>query len=310
MKAIRMHDYGGPEVLKLEETLEPKVVTGEIMIQVKAAGVNPLDWKIRKGLYQTKYKTTLPAVLGWDVAGVVVSAGSNRFKEGDEVFAMAEIEKGGGYAEFIVMNEQWVSLKPKTLNFKEAAAVPLASLTAWQALFDVAKLQPNQKVLIHAASGGVGSFAVQLAKNKDAYVIATTSSKNLDLVQSLGADEVIDYTHKDFSMHCQEMDVVLDPLGGDVQARSLKCLRKGGVLVTIVGLTTENETLANQLQVQAIPMLVKPNGQTLAQIAQMIDDGKIKPIIDSIVPFNEKEVQNAHRRSEEGHVKGKIVLYW
>jgi NADPH:quinone reductase-like Zn-dependent oxidoreductase len=219
------------------------------------------------------------------------------FQINDEVYAMADLFKAGGYAEYIVINAKYAALKPKTLNFEEAASVPLAALTAWQALFDEGKLTENQRVLIHAASGGVGSFAVQLAKAKGAYVIATTSSHNIELVKNLGADEVIDYTQSDFSTHVSNVDVVLDPVGGDTQERSFACLKPGGKLVTIVALNHPDK---------GTRILVKPNGERLAEIAALIDQGKVKPLIDRIMML--KEVQEAHELSEAGHARGKIVL--
>lgn len=304
MKIVRMYDYGGPEVLKLEEAQVPNLGPNEVLVQVKAAGINPLDWKIREGFI--KGLMPLPCVLGCDIAGIIEEVDSDvtHFKKGDEIFAMADMSRGGGYAEYITLNAALIAHKPNNLNFEEAAAVPLASLTAWQALFDEAQLQAGQKVLIQAASGGVGSFAVQLAKAKGVYVVGTTSTKHIECVKNLGADEVIDYTQTDFSAHYHDFDVVLDTIGNDVQERSLKCLRKGGILVTLVALTTAE--MAERYQVRAIRTIVNPNGERLALIAQMIEDGQLKPVIDRILTL--KEVQDAHILSQAGHAKGKIVL--
>jgi len=197
MKAVRIHQYGGPEVLQYEEAPRPKPQPGEVLIRVHAAGVNPIDWKVREGHLQDFFPHTFPLILGWDLSGVVEQVGAGpaavgRFKIGDEVYSLPDPLRDGAYSEYIAVRESEVALKPKSLHHGHAAAVPLAALTAWQALFDTAKLEPGQRVLIHAAAGGVGHFAVQLAKWKDAHVIATASSKNHSVLRELGADETID----------------------------------------------------------------------------------------------------------------------
>jgi len=297
MKVVKIYQYGGREVLQFEEAQEPIPGPKEILIKIKAIGMNPIDWKTRQGYMKEKIK--LPFTLGWDLAGIVEGLGEEvtKFQLDDEVYAMTELIKGGCNAEYVIVHENFVALKPKSLNFEEAAAVPLAALTAWQALFDVANLQANQKVLIHAGSGGVGSFAIQFAKEKGAFVTTTTSSNNIERVKKLGADEVLDYTHVDFVSHCKDSDVVLDTVGKEVQDRSFECLKPEGKLVTIVALNNPE---------RGIRTLVEPNGARLAQIASLIDAGKIKPLIDRIMMF--KELAAAHELSESGHAKGKIVL--
>ncbi|MBS0290238.1 MAG: NADP-dependent oxidoreductase [Proteobacteria bacterium] len=304
MKAVMVSNFGGPETLLWKETEIPQPKPHEVLIKVKAAAINPVDWKVREGMLKDLMQ--LPFVLGCDVAGIVqeVGSGVDNFKEGDEVFAMLDLTKGGGYAEFVTTEAEFVALKPKRLNFEEAASVPLASLTAWQAMFDEAQLKAKQKVLIHAASGGVGSFAVQIAKAHDLYVAATTSTKNIKLIKSLGADLVIDYSQEDFTTLCQNYDMVLDPLGGEVQSRSLKCLKKGGTLVTIVNLTCQEA--AKKVGVTALHTLVRPDGDRLAQIANLIDAGKIKPLIAQILTSS--EIQAAHQLSQSGRAQGKIVI--
>ena len=215
MKAIRIHNYGGPEVLQYEEAPRPKPQTGEVLIRVHAAGVNPIDWKVREGHMKDFWPHKFPLILGWDLSGVVEEVGprpaaAGRFKKGDEVYSLPDPTRNGAYADYIVVRESELALKPNSLHHIRAAAVPLAALTAWQSLFDTAQLQPGQRVLIHAGSGGVGHFAVQLAKWKGAYVFATASTKNQDLLRELGVDEPIDYTQQRFENVARDIDIVLD----------------------------------------------------------------------------------------------------
>ena len=232
MSAVRMHSYGGPEVLRYEEVSRPRAGVGEIMIKVHAAGVNPVDWKIREGYLRQMANHTLPLIPGWDFSGVVDSAGpgAERFQEGDEVFGRGDLLDNGAYAEYIVMREEDVEYKPKSVDHIHAAAIPLASLTAWQSLFEAANIRAGQSVLIHAAAGGVGHFAVQLAKWAGARVIGTASGRNHDFLMELGVDEAIDYQTTRFEDIVGNVDVVLDAVGGDTQKRSWKVLAKGGIL--------------------------------------------------------------------------------
>ena len=236
MKAIRIHNYGGPEVLQYEDAPRPKPQAGEVLIRVHAAGVNPIDWKVREGHMKDFWPHKFPLILGWDLSGVVekLGRGVSRFKKGDEVYSLPDPTRNGAYADYIVVRESELALKPNSLHHIRAAAVPLAALTAWQSLFDTAQLQPGQRVLIHAGSGGVGHFAVQLAKWKGAYVFATASTKNQDLLRELGVDEPIDYTQQRFENVVRDIDIVLDTLGGETQERSWSVLKKGGVLVSLV----------------------------------------------------------------------------
>jgi len=236
MKAIRIHNYGGPEVLQYEDAPRPEPQAGEVLVRVHAAGVNPIDWKVREGHMKDFWPHKFPLILGWDVSGTVEEVGSGpaaegRFKIGDEVYSLPDPTRNGAYADYIVVREPELALKPNSLHHIRAAAVPLAALTAWQSLFDTAQLQPGQRVLIHAGSGGVGHFAVQLAKWKGAYVFATASTKNQDLLRELGVDEPIDYTQQRFEDIARKIDIVLDTLGDETQERSWSVLKKGGVLV-------------------------------------------------------------------------------
>src|SRR5437879_4577200 len=232
MKAIRIHNYGGPEVLQYEDAPRPKPQAGEVLIRVHAAGVNPIDWKIREGHVKDFWSHKLPLILGWDLSGAVEAVGpgpapAGRFKKGDEVYSVSDISRDGAYAEYVVVRESELSLKPKSLHHVRAAAVPLAALTAWQSLFDTAQLQPGQRVLIHAGSGGVGHFAVQLAKWKGGHVFGTASTKNQELLRELGVDEPIDYTKQKFEDVARDVDLVLDLIGGETQERSWSVLKNG-----------------------------------------------------------------------------------
>src|SRR5437870_8689447 len=235
MKAIRIHNYGGPEVLKYEDAPRPQPQAGEVLIRVHGAGVNPIDWKVREGHMKDFWPHKFPLILGWDLSGVVeeLGRGVSQFKIGDEVYSLPDPTRNGAYADYIVVREPELALKPKSLHHPRAAAVPLAALTAWQSLFDTAQLQPGQRVLIHAGSGGVGHLAVQLAKWKGAYVFATASTKNQDLLRKFDVDEPIDYTQQRFEEIARKIDIVLDTLGGETQERSWSVLKMVGNLVTL-----------------------------------------------------------------------------
>jgi NADPH:quinone reductase-like Zn-dependent oxidoreductase len=305
MKAIRIHNYGGPEVLKYEDAPRPEPQAGEVLVRVHAAGVNPIDWKVREGHMKDFWPHKFPLILGWDLSGVVeeLGRGVSRFKIGDEVYSLPDPTRNGAYADYMVVCEPELALKPNSLYHIRAAAVPLAALSAWQSLFDTAQLQPGQRVLIHAGSGGVGHFAVQLAKWKGAYVFATASTKNQDLLRELGVDKAIDYTQQRFE-DVARIDIVLDTIGGETQERSWSVLKKGGVLVSLVQPPSEEK--AEELGVRAAFVAGRPSGAQLAEIAKMIDSGKLAPIIDRILPLS--EARRAHELSQSGHVRGKIVL--
>jgi NADPH:quinone reductase-like Zn-dependent oxidoreductase len=305
MKAIRIHNYGGSEVLKYEEAPRPEPGEGEVLIRVHATSVNPIDWKVREGHMKEFWPHKFPLILGWDLSGVVEELGRGvcRFKIGDEVYSVPDPTRNGAYADYIVVRESELALKPNSLDHIRAAAVPLAALTAWQS-FDTAHLQPGQRVLIHAGSGGVGHFAVQLAKWKGAYVFATASTKNQDLLRKLGVDEPIDYTQQRFEDIARKIDVVLDTLGGETQERSWSVLKKGGVLVSLVQPPSEEK--AKELGVRAAIIGAQPNGAQLAEIAKIIDSGKLAPVIDRILPLS--EARRAHELSQSGHTHGKIAL--
>jgi NADPH:quinone reductase-like Zn-dependent oxidoreductase len=306
MNAIRMHTYGGPEILLYEEAPRPRVREGEVLIRVHAAGVNPLDRKVRAGELKEIIHHKLPLIPGWDVSGVVeeVGQGVSQFKRGDEVFAMADPTRNGGYADYIAVREATVAMKPKSLYHVRAAATPVSALTAWRSLFDLGHLQPRQRTLIHGGSGGVGHFAVQLAKWKGAHVLATASTKNQELLRKLGADETVDYTTQKFEEVAEKVDLVLDTIGGDTQERSWRVLNKGGALISLV--QSPSEQKARRFGVRGIMCSVQPDGAELSKIAKLIDSAKLKPIIDRILPLS--EARRAHELSQDGHIRGKIVL--
>lgn len=303
MKAIRIHEYGGPEVLALVEMQRPTPGPNEVLIKVQAAAVNPIDWKLRAGHMKDIFPLTLPSTLGWDISGTVEEAGVDvtRFKRGDEVYALLE---GGGYAEYATASETVVARKPRTLDHVQAAAVPVGGLTAWQALFEVAQLSAGQKVLIHAAAGGVGSLAVQFAKARGAYVIGTASSRNQAFLRELGVDRAVDYQETRFEDVVRDVDVVLDTLGGDIQERSFPVLKKGGILVSLV--QPPSPESATKYGVRALFYGAHASASDLAEIAQLIDDGKAKPVVDTVLPLT--EARRAHELSQSGHARGKIVL--
>lgn len=305
MKAVRVHDFGGPDVLKLEDAPRPEPGATDILVRVSAAGVNPIDWKIRSGKASIP-KEALPITPGYDVAGVVEAVGAEvkAFKPGDEVFAYMSLQRGGGYAQFAIVKESEAAVKPAKASFEEAAATPLAALTAWQALFDKAGLREGQTALIHGGAGGVGHFAVQFAHSRGAKVIATASEKNHAFLKSIGADVCVDYKAQKFEDVAKDVDVVLDTIGGDTQARSFGCLRKGGFLVSIVQPPSPDKL--KEHEVKGAVFLVKPNGAQLSEIAALIDSGKVKTEVSATFPL--ADAAKAHEASETGHTRGKLVL--
>ena len=303
MKAVRVHEYGSADVLTLEEAPRPQPPgTGELLVRVRASSVNPADWKTRAGYFKQWMPLALPFVLGRDVSGVVeaIGPGVSRFKKGDEVYGVVS----GAYAEYAVAKEAEVAHKPRSIDHTRAAVIPLAALTAWQALFDKARLAAGQRVLIHGAAGGVGSFAVQLAKWSGATVIATASARNQALLRQLGVDEPIDYEKTRFSDVTRNVDVVIDTIGGDTQQRSLSVLRRGGILVSVAAPPSAGE--AAKFGVRAEFLATQPSASHLTEIAKLVDSGRVKPIVESVLPLS--EVRRAHQMSESGHTRGKIAL--
>src|SRR6266446_5807651 len=306
MKAIVVHEYGGPEVLKLEDVPRPVPKENEILVKVIAAGVNPVDSAARSQKFAQFLNIKLPAIPGYDIAGVVEKTGSTvtKLKAGDPVYAYIALDKGGGYAEYALATEKETSLKPKSLNYVEAAAVPLVALTAWQALIDTAKLSAGQTVLIHGGSGGVGSFAIQIAKARSAKVFATASTPNQDLLKQLGADVAIDYTKQKFEDVAKDVDVVLDSVGKDTLTRSYGIVKKGGIIVSLVARPDQAEL--DKHGIRGAPLGVEPNSDELAEITKLIDERKIKVIVSQTLPL--AEAAKAQTQVDTHHTRGKIVL--
>jgi NADPH:quinone reductase-like Zn-dependent oxidoreductase len=302
MKAVRIHEFGGVEKLIYENVPIPEPAPDELFIRVYAAGVNPVDWKIREG--QRKNNIKLPLILGWDVAGIVIHKGIlvPNFAEGDRVFARLDLTRDGAYSEYAIAKASEAAHAP-SIYFDMAAGIPLASQTAWMGLFEVGKLKHNNKILIHGASGGVGMFAVQLAKIVGAYVVGTTSEGNFDVVKSLGANEVIDYKKEDFRKKVKDFDMVFDTIGGETQEHSWQVMHKGGTLVSTVGV---DESMGTKFGMIGKSFMVNSNGARLEQIAGLIDKGLLRVIIEKEFPLN--EVRKAHELSQSGKASGKIIL--
>jgi NADPH:quinone reductase-like Zn-dependent oxidoreductase len=304
MKAVVAHEYGGPEMLKYEDVPLPEPKDDEILVRVIASGVNPADPLILNGKYAREFGTHLPLILGYDMAGVVVKTGANvtKLKVGDPVYAY--LLWGGGWAEYCISNESESAIKPKLPSFTEAASVPLAALTAWQALVDIGKIHSGQTVLIHGGSGGVGSFAIQIAKARGARVIATASTANQDLLKQLGADVAIDYTKQKFEEIVHDVDLVLDPIGRDTLARSYGVVKKGGIVVTLVSRCDEGELKKHEIRGASLSS--HPDATELAEITKLIDDGKMKPIVSQVLPLT--DAAKADAQAATHHTRGKIVL--
>lgn len=330
MKAFVIDRYGSSNVVRSGEMPEPELRDDDVLVQIHAASVNPLDLKIRSGALKLVLPYRLPLILGNDLAGVVVRVGARvrRFKPGDEVYARPEQERIGAFAEYIAVREDALALKPASLNMEDAASIPLVGLTGWQALVEKANLKKGQKVLIHAGSGGVGTFAIQLAKHLGAYVATTTSAANRDLVKRLGADVVIDYKQSDFATMLHDYDVVLDTQGGATLMKSVRVLKRGGKLISISGppdpdfareigapwfvrlamgmLSYRIRKLAKRHQVNYAFLFMRASGEQLRHVAELIDAGAIRPVVDKIFPF--ASTLEALDYVETGRAKGKVVV--
>jgi NADPH:quinone reductase-like Zn-dependent oxidoreductase len=305
MKAIVISEYGNEDVLDYTDIDRPEPKAGEVLVKVHAAAVNPADWKIRNGMGES-LGFKLPLILGGDIAGTVeaVGDGVENFKLGDAVYGITLASLSGGYAEYAVAKADAIAPKPESLTFEEAAAIPIAALTAWQAMFVVANLSSGQRILITGASGGVGSMAVQLAKAKGAFIIGTASGKNEQFVRDLGADEFVDYTQQNFAEIVKDVDVVFDTIGGDTLEQAFQTLKKGGFLVSAV--ETPSEEKAKEFDIKSAWLFCQQSAQQLAQINQLIDEGKLKIYVETVLPLI--EVKKAHQLSQSGRTRGKIVL--
>ena len=303
MQAECIHAFGGPEVLELEDIPRPMPGARELLVRIHAAGVNPVDWKIREGLLGEQ---PLPAIMGSDFSGVVEELGADveEFRVGQEVFGSVA-DQSGSYAEYAIAPITHVTEKPPGLDHIQAAALPTAGLTAWQALFDAAHIERGQRVLIHAASGGVGSFAVQFAKWKGATVLGTSSAQHLEFLRLLDADERIDYRNSRFEEVAREVDVVLDTIGGETQNRSWGVLRAGGILVSTVQPTSQERASAQHARGSFI-RCDHARSDELATIASLVVKGDVKVYVESVLPL--REAAHAQELSQKGHTHGKIVL--
>ncbi|MFI5862266.1 NADP-dependent oxidoreductase [Streptomyces sp. NPDC051546] len=304
MRAVVVSQWGGPEVLIETELDRPEPGLGEILVRVHAAGVNPVDWKTRASGALIPWGPV--PMVGWDVSGTVeaVGPGVTLYRAGDEVYGMPRFpEQAGGYAEYVTAPARHFARKPASLDHVQAAALPLAALTAWQALVDAAGVSAGQRVLVHAAAGGVGHLAVQIAKARGAYVIGTASAAKHGLLRELGADEVIDYRTTDFEEVVSGVDIVVDAVGGEYTARSLKVLKPGGHLITLPG---PDGIPADTAGVHAAWLLVEPDLGGLREIAALADRGLLRPLVDTVLPL--AEAAKAHEIGEQGRTTGKIVL--
>jgi NADPH:quinone reductase-like Zn-dependent oxidoreductase len=306
MKAAVVHEYGGPEVFKYEDVPRPEPKDDEVRVRVIAAGVNPVDAYVRQGMLAKRGLDKRPVIIGYDIAGVVEKAGATitKFKAGDAVYAYLPVMRGGGYAEYAVAKEDEMSLKPKNIDFEKAAAVPLAATTAWQALVDTAKLAKGQTVLIHGGSGGVGSFAVQIAKARGAKVIATASTENQDLLKQLGVDQLIDYTTTKFQDVVKDVDVVLNCVRAETLPPSYGVVKKGGIIVSITDEPDAAECAKHDIRCSRVG--AHPDAKVLEELTRLIEANKVTPIVSQTFPL--KDVTQAHQQIETHHTPGKIVL--
>jgi NADPH:quinone reductase-like Zn-dependent oxidoreductase len=304
MKAVRIHSFGNPDVMQIEDIEAPRPEKGEVLIRVVAASVNPVDFKMRNGQFKLP-GARMPLTLGRDVSGTIeaVGRGVSGFKVGDEVFALLDSDHGG-YAEFVSVRAEAVARKPVSIDHAHASAVPLAAITAWQGLFDHGKLKAGERVLIHGAAGGVGHFAVQFAKNRGAVVFATARAEDAELLRDLGADEVIDYRNERFEDLVHDLDLIFDLVAGETQKRSWNTLKKGGRMVSTLQAPSKSDAL--KAGAKGEHFMAEPNREELEEIGRMIDDGKIRVVVQESMPLD--EVRHAHDMLEHEHVQGKLVL--
>ena len=309
MRTILQRSFGGPEVLELDARPVPEPIATEVRVRVQAAGVNPVDWKTRAGKGAAA-QSGLPLTVGWDVSGVVdaVGPGVTRFAVGDPVFGMPWFPRpAGAYAEFVTAPSRHFARRPDALGVAEGAGLPLAGLTAWQCLVDIARVQPGQRVLVHAGAGGVGHLAVQIAKARGAHVVATASAAKHDLLAGLGVDEAVDYRSQKFEQVVEPVDVVYDLIGGDVSVRSFDVLRPGGIMITLPSAAAAAAVeAARGRDLRVVGMMVEPDGDGLEERASLIQSGGLRVLVAETFPL--ERAADAHRLGEEGRTTGKIVL--
>lgn len=309
MKAIIIEQYGDANQLKEKDDIPvPEIKDNQVLVEMHATSINPIDWKLREGYLQEGVPFEFPIILGWDAAGVIKQVGKNvtSFQVGDEIFARPALTPNGTYAAYTAVDEKLLAMKPKNISFEEAAAVPLAGLTAWQCLVNFSEIKKGDRVLIHAGSGGVGSMAIQIAKSFGAYVASTASGENETFLKELGVDQFINYKEEDFEDVLQDYDIVVDTLGGEILNKSFHVLKEGGRLVSIAG--QPDEKLAKQKGVKAGFLWLEPDGGELSELGKLMEDGKLKSYIGHTFPLTENGLKEAHRLSETHHAKGKIVI--
>lgn len=309
MKVIAIDQYGGKEQLKERDLEKPVPGENQVVVKLHATSINPIDWKLREGYLKTMLPFEFPIILGWDAAGIIDSVGPNvqDWKAGERVFARPETTNRGTYAEFTVVDSKLLAKIPENISFEEAACVPLAGLTAWQCLFNFGEVKAGDKVLIHAGAGGVGTFAIQFAKAKGAFVATTAGVHNIEFLKSLGADVVINYKTQDFAAELRDYDFVLDSMGGEIQEKSFSVLKNGGKLASIVSDPPDKEKAKAKNMKTGLVWLI-PNGEQLAEIAELLGQGKVKVVIGHRFPLTEAGIKEAHALSETHHAKGKIVI--
>lgn len=308
MKGVRIHSFGGLGAMRFEDLAVPRPYEGEILLKVHAASLNPVDFKILNGAFPPIGHDNLPVTLGRDVSGTVERCGPgiDKVGRGDPLYALLGTDRGA-FAEYVVVKATEAAPKPARLSHVEAAAVPLAALTAWQGLFDHGRLLAGHRVLVHGGAGGVGHFAIQFAKHRGATVLTTVSGRDMDFALRLGADQVIDYKTQRFEEVASEVDVVFDLVGGDTRDRSWSVLKSGGILVSTLGQPAK--TKADAYHVRAAGYLVQPDAAQLIEIGRLIDAEKVRPfVVQAVFPFS--AAPQAEQRLQEGHVKGKMILEW
>jgi NADPH:quinone reductase-like Zn-dependent oxidoreductase len=306
VKAVIINEYGGRDRLQLAEVPVPDIREDEVLVRIKATSVNPVDWKAREGMLREHRPFDFPLILGWDLSGVVVETGQkvNKWKAGDEVFGLTDLTRNGTYAEYIAVKAAYLAKKRGNLTHLEAASIPLVGLTAWQSLVDTVGIKPGDRVLIHAGAGGVGSFAIQLAKYLGAYVVATASERNESFLRELGADHVIDYRRYDFVHELSGLDLVFHTVGGTTLENSYRVLKPGGKIVSIAGFP--DAKLVEQYAVHVEHVEVRPDGKQVMELVALLEQRHIKPVVTQV--FSMEEIAEAHQVSETGHVRGKIGI--
>ena len=306
MRAVQIYKYGGAETLELQQIDMPKINSDDILIEVHSAAVNPVDWKIREGYLQELIPYTFPFTLGWDVSGTIRELGKEvtGFDVGDEVFSRPNISRNGSYADYIAVKADEAIVKSTTLDFAQAAALPLAGITAWQCLIDAGKLTPGQRVLIHAGAGGVGHLAIQIAKAKGATVIATASTANQSLLKDLGADQAVDYTKGPLKEQIEPVDLLIDTIGGDVQTNSWPLIKKGGLLVAVT--EQPNQDKAQEYGVKGEFVFIEPSSRILRELNTLVEAKQLMPLIEHRFPL--EHIAKAHLQSQSGRTRGKIII--